>query len=294
MLSICIPIYNTNCNKLIDDLNTQISKENIAIEVICIDDKSTDEWRKQNENLAKKCNYILLEQNIGRAKIRNKFLEFAKYDWFLFLDNDAIVSSNDYLEKYITQINNSKALVICGATHFLKPETFNIKNSLCYKISCNAEKQVLINRSQSNHSSFMTNNVVIKKQVLQQIKFDETLVNYGHEDTLFGFKLQQNSTFILYIDNTVNCIASDSNEEFILKTKHAINNLVYITQQLHYDANFIKSVRLLKTYFKSKKIALKSLSFILCNLTEMLLKNGFVSLRLYSFYKLLLLSKTNL
>ncbi len=294
MLSICIPIFNTNCNKLVDDLNVQINKLHIAVEIVCVDDRSTDEYRRANESLLKKCNYFLLEENIGRAKIRNKFLEFAKYDWLLFLDNDAIVSSNDFLEKYIEEINTKKALVICGQAHFIKPEVFNRKNNLYYKICNQSEQQIIKNRSKSIYSSFITKNFIIKKEILQQIKFDETITTYGHEDTLFGFTLKQNSISILHIDNVVNCIANDCNEEFICKTKQAINNLLKITKQLNYDKNFIEDVRLLKLYFKVKKNGLKMLSVSLCDFTETLLNKGFNSLWLYNLYKLMLLAKTNL
>ena len=295
MLSICIPIFNNDCNKLVDDLYAQIKQQKVAIEIICIDDKSNNNFRNTNKNLHQKCNYILLDNNIGRAKFRNKFLDYCKYNWLLFLDNDAIIFSDNFIEKYITEINKNNCDVICGSTSFIAQSRTNY---LSYKYCKFIEIKMLSSRKNRLYGSFMTNNFVIKKEVLLQIKFDENITTYGHEDTLFGFRLKQQNVGILHINNAVNCVANDDNKAFIEKTKQAIKNLAHITQDLDYNKNFIDDVKILSVYFKLKKSGInyliKTLNFILLRPLEVLLIKGYNNLYLYNFYKLLLLSDTNL
>lgn len=295
MLSICIPIYNNDCNKLVDDLNNQIKVQNVPVEIICIDDKSNDEFRQENSKLKNKCTYILLENNIGRAAIRNKFLQYANYEWLLFLDNDSFIITPNYLQQFIIKIIEKSALVICGGTHFLPPLNKTLKNNLCYKISSNSEQSIKLKRHQNIYASFMTNNFAISKNVFSVIKFDETLVGYGHEDTFFGLMLQEKKIPITYIENNVACVADDSNEAFIDKTKQAVNNLVFLSKTK--DADLKNYVELLSTYFKCKQkgiaTVLRVCNFLFLPLLETLLVKGFASKRIYNIYKLLLLSKAD-
>lgn len=295
MLSICIPIYNNDCNKLVDDLNKQISMQNVPIEIICIDDKSNDEFREKNIQLKDKCVYILLDKNLGRASIRNKFLDYTKFNWLLFLDNDSLIDSADYLEKYLAEIKKKMALVICGGTHFLPPLNKTLKNNLCYKISNTSEHNTKLKRRQNVYASFMTNNFAINKQVFNDIKFDETLTTYGHEDTVFGLMLQERKIPITYIDNNVICIANDSNKVFIEKTKQAIDNLSFLSKTK--DIKLIDYVGLLSAYFKCKQKGFSSVlricGFFLLPLLETLLLKGFASNRIYNIYKFLLLNKAD-
>jgi len=56
-------------------------------------------FKKINENVCRKEIYIQLDNNIGRAKIRNLFLKYAKYDYLLFLDCDTFIISDDFVAK---------------------------------------------------------------------------------------------------------------------------------------------------------------------------------------------------
>lgn len=289
MLSICIPIYNNNCIELVNALHQQMQQFNVAIEIVCIDDKSSDEIRQQNKDIESVTTYVLLPQNIGRARIRNLFVQYAQHEYLLFLDNDAIIANENYLANYINFIQQNNYSVICGSSHF---EKNNNSNNLSFVYNSKSEKAALLN-PQTN--GFTTNNFVIKKNVLQQIKFDESLVKYGHEDTLFGFDLAKNNIAICHINNPVTCIAKDDNLTFITKTKQAIDNLVTITQRLNYNPNFINEVTLLRTYFRLKKIGfvpvLKLVALMGTKPIEFILIKNYNSVKIYNLYKLLLLTQ---
>ena len=71
MISICIPTYNYNVTELVEELLAQSS--NLDCEIIVIDDASNPSFVKENSALSDRVNFVCLEQNVGRAKIRNLF-----------------------------------------------------------------------------------------------------------------------------------------------------------------------------------------------------------------------------
>ena len=100
MISVCVPVYNFNITALVDELLKQSAQINVPTEIIVIDDCS-NLFKDENQKVSKDAKYIELSENIGRAKIRNRFLEYAKYKFLLFLDCDSLVVKNDFLLKYL-------------------------------------------------------------------------------------------------------------------------------------------------------------------------------------------------
>ena len=134
----------------------------------------------------------------------------------------------------------------------------------------------------------MTNNFLIRTKVFEAIKFDESLVGYGHEDTLFGFELKKNNVQIVHIDNPILNGDYQENETYLHQTEKGISNLVQMLKYKNYDKNLIEDVTLLRTYYKlytfRKPI---KIVFRLCKpVIKYFLAKGFVSLYLFDFYKL--------
>src|SRR4030042_667421 len=100
MISICIPVYNFDVTSLVSELSEQVKSLPKPYEVIIIDDCSDNKFKAINRNVCKSFIYIELEENIGRSKIRNLFLRYAKYGYLLFIDCDSIIESSDFLLKY--------------------------------------------------------------------------------------------------------------------------------------------------------------------------------------------------
>ncbi|MDC3337029.1 glycosyltransferase, partial [Flavobacteriales bacterium] len=105
MISICIPIYNFNVVPLVKELLRQI--EGLQCELLLIDDASTA-FVVENSELHNVTKLIVLDQNVGRAQIRNLFLKYAKHDYLLFLDCDSLVENKDFIENYLNIIRLGK------------------------------------------------------------------------------------------------------------------------------------------------------------------------------------------
>ena len=293
MLSICIPVYNLDVKKLVFSLDEQRKKNNFPCQIILIDDASSHDFIQKNENLHNIADvYILLEKNVGRAKIRNLFLPYSTYDYLLFLDCDSTIINDYFLEKYFTQITDNQAAIICGGNDY--PSQKPDKNYLL-RWTYSHKKESREAREKTQKQSFMTNNFVVKKSIFEQIKFDENLTQYGHEDTLFGYELKKQNVTIKHIENPVMNDVLDTNEAFLQKTELGLENLAFLVKKLNYESGFIQEVNILKFYFFIKKIYLTPLLsisyFFFTEKIKQRLTEGKVNLRLFDFYKLIYLNQ---
>jgi len=102
MISILIPVYNFDCIVLVKDLYSQSMQLNIPFEILVLDDTSAL-FKMENRaiNELEHCQYIESNIHFGRAKIRNELGKKAQFENLLFIDSDALVDSNDFIQSYI-------------------------------------------------------------------------------------------------------------------------------------------------------------------------------------------------
>jgi glycosyltransferase involved in cell wall biosynthesis len=94
-VSIIIPIYN--CDKyLAECLDSVVGQTLRNIEIICIDDGSTDSSPKILDEYAKKDSRIIVihQKNAGPGAARNVGIDLAKGEYILFVDSDDKVFPN--------------------------------------------------------------------------------------------------------------------------------------------------------------------------------------------------------
>lgn len=285
MLSICIPIFNVDVRPLVTELVKQIKECTPKVELILIDDGST-QFLKENKELESCATVIFLRENIGRAKIRNLFLEYSKEAYLLFLDCDVLINDPNFIAHYLLFLKNEPAIV-CGG-HFYNSKQPKLSERLRWKYGIYKESKSAEERKKSPNKSFMTNNFVIKKSIFQEIRFDERLRNYGHEDTLFGLQLKKKQLKIEHIDNQVLIGDSESNEVFLHKTEIGVKNLAHILSFPEFQADLWNEISLLSFYKKTKKVhfLLLPIFTIVKPILHWLLKKGMANLLLFDFYKL--------
>lgn len=286
-LTVCIPVYNTDVTELVEQLFHQSSFQSRKVEIILIDDKSEQSWKTKLKSLEGKCRIIELKQNIGRSRIRNRFLNYATGKYLLFIDGDSSIISSDFLLLYLTQLEQNNSLVLLGGSIYQKEKPERNK-LLRWRYSIERESKSAELRMKGNHA-FKTNNFIVQKSIFETIKFDETLNGYGHEDTLYGIELERKRVIIDHIDNPVLNKHLDTNEVFLMKTENAIQNLLEIYKK-SFKVPEIKQLKLIRFYEKLKRLRLLFLVTIFFVLTEKflfrLLKSGNFTLWMFDFYKL--------
>lgn len=322
MLSICIPIYNINVRPLVWDLLDEQSGVTVPIEIILIDDCSTESYRAANSNLPPELvKYVQLDRNIGRARTRNEFLKYARYNNLLFLDSDSLMISLKFLATYIAEIGGG-AKVVCGGRIYSTEEPpkpysphlnygrkterkqgavrmeYHISSNeeppkayrLHWNYGRNTESKPAAVRMEHPYRSFMTNNFMVEKSVLASLPFNAEIKGYGHEDTLFGYELKKHNINIKHIENPVYHGQLQDNAEFLAKSEEALVNLNKVLQLVNNDPLFIEDVTLLRYYFSLKRSGLLFLARIIYALLKPLLRslllNGHSGFGIFSFYKL--------
>ena len=118
LISIIIPAYNVE-DYIEDCLNSVINQSLSDIEIICIDDASTDMTGKilnQYKNKDSRIKVISNSTNIGQGASRNKALEVAKGKNIYFLDSDDYLSSVNSLQIMYKTISDNEADMVCFAS----------------------------------------------------------------------------------------------------------------------------------------------------------------------------------
>ena len=94
-VSVIIPIYNPG-ESIINSLNSVISQNLKEMEIICINDGSTDNSQNFLEEYAKRDSRlkIIKQENLGAGLARNKGIETATGEYILFLDSDDWIEEN--------------------------------------------------------------------------------------------------------------------------------------------------------------------------------------------------------
>lgn len=115
LISVIVPIYNVEkyVRKCLDSLKNQTMKQ---IEVICIDDGSTDESGRIAEEYKNEEGWprfrIIHTENRGLSAARNRGLDEARAGWIMFVDSDDWVEQGFCEIPYRVAIKNNVDLVI--------------------------------------------------------------------------------------------------------------------------------------------------------------------------------------
>jgi len=136
---------------------------------------------------------------------------------------------------------------------------------------------------------------LINKDIAKTIGFNESIKNYGYEDTIFGFELEKRHIGIKHIMNPVLHASFDSNEIFLDKTRQSVENLSIVNNILG-EGN-LSNVSLIQFYRKIKRFKLfplfKISSKVLTPIIYKLLIRGNGGIKMNQFYKLLIYVKSN-
>ena len=281
-ISILIPIYNYPVGPLIKDLEHQLEQIENPYEIICIDDASSETVRILNRSMKSySLQYSELSYNAGRSAIRNILARAARYPLIIFLDNDSRIFHSSFIRNYIK--HSLSQVVVGGRVYAASPP--ELPFLLHWTVGRAREVKPASERQKSPYYSFMFNNLMMHKHVYLSIGLDESIKNYGHEDTKFGEKLKEGNINIIHIDNAVVHEGLDDTESFLKKTIEGVENLFKISKE-----GYGTSSSLFKLFnFINNYHAVKMVLWMLQPFYALMLKNlrsQHPSLKIYDLYKL--------
>lgn len=262
-LSILLPSYNNVCVSLVQALQRQADAlwgkldKPFRYEIIVADDGSTDAAcidanRVIGDMLH--CRYLRMEQNVGRAQIRNVLISESRGDYVLLIDSDLFLCDDNYLYKYAT----STADVVSGGTRIggeglamvdNEANTENLKGNLRYIYEKKAEpSHRAVFRQLRPNQEISVCNLYARRDIMEAHPFDSRFKAYGYEDVLFGKRLAESGIEVTHIDNPVLINEFEPNSVFVKKTEEAILTLCRFEQDLEGYSNLKTKVTTLGRY----------------------------------------------
>lgn len=262
-LSILLPSYNNVCVSLVQALQRQADAlcgkldKPFRYEIIVADDCSTDAAcidanRVIGDMLH--CRYLRMEQNVGRAQIRNVLISESSGDYVLLIDSDLFLCDDNYLYKYAT----STADVVYGGTRIggegfamvdNEANTENLKGNLRYIYEKKAEpSHRAVFRQLRPNQEISVCNLYARRDIMKAHPFDSRFKAYGYEDVLFGKRLAESGIEVTHIDNPVLINEFEPNSVFVKKTEEAILTLCRFEQDLEGYSNLKTKVTTLGRY----------------------------------------------
>lgn len=233
-VSIIVPVYNAEkyLKRSIESILNQTYKD---LEIIIIDDKSTDNSKKIIQKYASSDNRIrtfFSEINQGVSKSRNIGMKSVSGDYILFMDADDYIVKNA-IEKMVNASLKYKADIVDNY-HLI---IYNNKGKKYYFTESKVPKKDLVMHSLKenidvlNKSTYITGKLIDKK-LIDGLTFDESLRRY--EDLVFEHQLKiklKNMVFVkdvLYYyyqvsDSLINTLGT-KHEAYLDAAKEVIKN----------------------------------------------------------------------
>jgi len=291
-MSVIIPVYNWDVTLLVEALAREIVSGNLhdEIEVIVADDCSSHEYREKNQKEIKKhsfCKYYEQKKRGGRSVVRNFLIKQTKHPFVLMLDADMLPDKDNFLSEYRQQITSAQK-IICGGYSYKKRILQGREYDFYFYKGQKTEEISAKERNKTPWRYLFTGNVLVHRDVLNTIGFDENFVNYGYEDIEWGIRLSSHYP-IHHFDNTCSHLGLVQKDKAFVRMRSSIPNFLRL-KALHPEL-FSKTgaAKISRMFCIFPKILLRGLDKILSGLFSVL-HNNFLCLFLFQLDKAVLLT----
>lgn len=188
LISVIVPIYNVEIY-LQKCINTVINQSYTNLEIILVDDGSTDYSGKLCDEVAKKDNRIVVihKKNGGLSDARNAGLDIAKGRYISFIDSDDYIAL-DYIEKLYSSINKTKAdVAICSFSYVDENDSLIVKSKAIEKNTVLSGREVLYRAMMPRGVEYVVAwNKLYKREIFDNLRYDKGRI---HEDEFINYKL---------------------------------------------------------------------------------------------------------
>lgn len=237
LLSILIPIYNTSkyLTNCIESICNQVLDNYEWLEIVCINDGSTDNSESIIKSLIKKYDYIDIKlfsrQNEGASSARNIGIKSANGLYIWFIDSDDYVL-NGSLKLFYKHIKLNKYDLISGTLNTFSGNRINIYGNIFFNIFG------------YNRRSFCTScikkEIIIKHNInfIPNIKYGEDLLFYDMVISRITTQKKMSQTIYLYRQHANSTMhLSSINCEYISSLWTRLD--IYINYQKHLKSKYI-------------------------------------------------------
>lgn len=204
MVSIIIPTYNRS-NLLVDAVNSCLNQTYSDIEIIIVDDGSTDRTEKmvsdlmKNEWIEKRIKYYQ-QNNAGASTARNLGIEHASGEYIQFLDSDDLLHA-EKLQRQIYCIKQYNENQPEGCSCYgLLGESFESKNSSRIGISCKVPNEYILHLCGRIVHGMQTSAPLWNSSFIKSQSGWRTDISFG-DDLEYHIRLLSKAKNILFVDD---------------------------------------------------------------------------------------------
>lgn len=201
-VSVIIPVYNV-ARYLGECLDSVLQQSLKDIEIVCVDDCSTDDSLSLLHGYVKLDSRIRLfrnEKNQGSSVSRNRGLKESCGEYVFFLDSDDVLYDNEVLKELYTIAEQDDAELVSGRT----VDWFPDESGKEYVVNTEVYPDQDIRRQSLSKCGLLSNNVIACNKLLRHsflvehaIFFDEALLKF--EDNDFSCRVAVHAKTISYL-----------------------------------------------------------------------------------------------
>lgn len=203
-LAICIPAYRDNACNLIRTLAALPEAGDCAL--LLYDDGSGDAdlVHAHQDALAAfpgRKTLQVAQENRGRSFARNWLISHARSDWILLLDADMLPDSPDFLANYFAAVREVEGPALISGGFSLDQVTPGADCRLHYAQARASDCVDAQTRARDPGRYVFSSNMLVHRDILDAVPFDEGFKGWGWEDTDWGLRVA--ATYpVIHIDNT--------------------------------------------------------------------------------------------
>lgn len=260
LVSIIIPVYNSSAF-LQKSLESILQQTYPNLEIIVIDDESTDSSYSIAKQFESKGVKVLQQQNAGAAVARNTGLANATGFYIQFMDADDYLSPNKIEEQVKALEVNAGSVAVCNYIQFVNEEDLDNKKDISYQdqfiFSSDNPAEFLINLWGGNglDGFVQTNCWLTPKSLVDEVQGWRNYRSVDDDGEFFA-RLLLKSRGIVHTKNCIVYYRHSKNEVHLSGNKnfHLLKNmLLTIDLKYAYLSNYINNpncrIAFAKQYF---------------------------------------------
>ena len=249
-LTVIVPTYNVEdyISRCLDSL---LNQDDIEIEIIVVNDGSTDNTHKIINEYQKKYDNIKIinENNQGLYKAKTNGIGFATYDFITFCDPDDYIDANFYAPILNRMIENEADIIQFGYRRIKDEKT----------IWSYIPKEEVMDGKEATRRMLETTNFahsnwckIYHKKVLENVAFDED-IRCDDEDVLIHVKVLPHVTKV--------CSVSDVGYNYVIRRGSIVDTGTGIR-----GINILRTDQIIYNYAKANlsKELVKSVAYDYC------------------------------
>ncbi len=178
LVTVVMPAYN--CERYIGDAVASVLRQNVPLELIVVEDNSSDGTQKIMEQFAKdeRVTYIHNEKNLGVSESRNTGIRMARGKYIAFLDADDYWT-DDKLEKQVALMEAKQAVLSSVARELMD------ENGVCSGKMIPIQSEITY-KDLLKSNTINTSGSMIRTEVAKEFQMGQDQL---HEDYILWLKV---------------------------------------------------------------------------------------------------------